>query len=237
MKLWVGIDDTDVLGSPGTNHMARAIIAALAKRARCPLLLRHQLFPDPRVPMTSKNGCASLQLQVVDPSLTLDQVAATARAVLRDRFVVGSDPGLCVAATVPSSVQEFGRRCQTQLCHQAAARQLAQAEGIYLEGLGGTEDGVIGALAAVGLAATQDDGRVVVQGDHPEWEGVAKVQALNERGIRVVELGACRDIVEGDVDLGGKLRPNVVGGEIVLWVHASMTEDDETALWRACRLP
>ena len=169
--IYVGIDDTDTLDSPGTNQLAKAIVTELADRFECVLILRHQLFDDPRVPYTSQNGSASIWLEPYTEKL---QQAATEtlcemvfdefRSGLKQRFVPGSDPGLCVTAHVPEAVTEFGLRCQRELMSQAAARQLAEAERIRMAGLGGTEDGVIGALAAVGLAATRNDGRIVKLG-------------------------------------------------------------------------
>ena len=68
---------------------------------------------------------------------------------------------------------DWGLRCKRELVTQSEARQIAADHGIYLEGLGGTEDGVIGALAAVGLMATKNDGRVVYFGSGGEdWYDV-----------------------------------------------------------------
>jgi len=50
---------------------------------------------------------------------------------------------------------------QYRVVTQEEARRLASLSAIYLEGLGGTEGGVIGALAAVGPASTNCEGRVV----------------------------------------------------------------------------
>ena len=60
--IYVGIDDTDVIGSPGTNQLARAIVRRLGDVAKGAIVCRHQLFFDPRVPYTSQNGSASIQL-------------------------------------------------------------------------------------------------------------------------------------------------------------------------------
>ena len=56
--------------------------------------------------------------------------------------------------SIPQAIIDHGRACQRRLVSQAEARQLAASHGIYLEGLGGTQDGVIGALAAIGLINT-----------------------------------------------------------------------------------
>ena len=58
MIITVGLDDTDILDSPGTNQIAKAIVEDLTDRFECVLILRHQLLNDPRVPYTSKNGSA-----------------------------------------------------------------------------------------------------------------------------------------------------------------------------------
>src|SRR5690606_15744034 len=95
--------------------------------------------------------------------------------------------GLCVDINgTPAAASKFGRRCQQEIVTQWEAREVAAAHGFHLEGLGGTEGGVIGALAAVGLAATADDGRIVQHGEWPddleEWQEVPLIQ---ERGIEI----------------------------------------------------
>ena len=58
----VGIDDTDIIDSPGTNQLARLILKKIGSSACDSIIIRHQLFFDPRVPYTSKNGSASISL-------------------------------------------------------------------------------------------------------------------------------------------------------------------------------
>ena len=53
--IYVGIDDTDMPGTPGTNQLARRLVAALPAGFALRVALRHQLFFDSRVPYTSKN--------------------------------------------------------------------------------------------------------------------------------------------------------------------------------------
>jgi hypothetical protein len=58
--IFAGIDDTDTLDSPGTNHVARGIAAEVASAYQCLRIVRHQLLFDSRIPYTSKNSCCSL---------------------------------------------------------------------------------------------------------------------------------------------------------------------------------
>jgi tRNA(Ile2) C34 agmatinyltransferase TiaS len=216
--IFIGLDDTDNLESRGTGHLAREIAAALA--AEYPLLgvTRHQLLVDPRVPCTRNNSCAAIALGTngdLDPKTLLEQV----RQWVLDDFQPGSDPGLCVARAVPAAITEFGRQVQRQLVTQRDARSLAQAHGIPLEGLGGDQDGVIGALAAVGLAASGEDGRYVLVGRSRELAGLQPVQALLGAGIAAVRTQDGQPVLDGLV-WTDKLRPARRGGRpiaIVQW--------------------
>ncbi len=233
--IYVGIDDTDTIDTRGTNQLARALAARVAGAWRCRLIVRHQLLDDPRVPYTSHNGSASLLLEPVGAA-DLGALVRELRAGMQADFIAGSDPGLCVATDVPAAVTAFGRRCQRELVDQSEARDLARRSGIHLEGLGGTEGGVIGALAAVGLAAGGDDGRIVLLGTcAEELSGEHDVAAIRQRGVEVRTADTGQSIGGGRVDLGKKLRPNRREGRAVLFV--TPCADAPSAAWRAVRLP
>jgi hypothetical protein len=153
---------------------------------------------------------------------------------MREWFVPGSDPGLCVAATVPAAVAEFGRRCQRELVSQQEARDLAAEHGLHLEGLGGTEGGVIGALAAVGLAVGGNDGRVVHIGSWPDdLAGPQEIATLHSRGVEVCRLQTRQAVKGGLVDVGKHLRPNFRENRVMLYVEPVECGPPD---WRAVRL-
>jgi hypothetical protein len=133
-------------------------------------------------------------------------------------YQLGSDPGLCVAATVPTEVIEFGRRVQKELVTREQARSLAGTLGIPLLGLGGDESGIIGALAAVGLAASQEDGRYVLVGRSRELTGLQPVSAVLAAGISAVRTSDGQPVSGGLVQTD-KLRPARRGGEAVAVVE------------------
>ena len=120
----VGIDDTDMPDTPGTNQLARAMVQQVADAYRCVRIIRHQLLDDPRVPFTSHNGSASILLQPLMP-WDREQLVGRLRQRMLDWFVPGSDPGLCVAEVVPADVTEFALRCQRELVTQDMAHELA----------------------------------------------------------------------------------------------------------------
>lgn len=204
---FIGLDDTDNLESRGTGHLARQIAAVLAADYRVLGVIRHQLLRDPRVPCTKNNSCAALLLpRNGDGDPSVPDLLARVREMMLADYQPGSDPGLCVAAHVPPAVTRFGQRAQRELVTQAEARDLAAAHGLALLGLGGDEDGVIGALAAVGLAAQGNDGRYVQVGRLRTLTGLQPVAALLEAGLAAVQTLDGRPVVDGLVQTD-RLRP------------------------------
>lgn len=230
----IGIDDTDTLETPGTNQLAKSIVRAAADDWRCIRIVRHQLFFDPRIPYTSKNGSASITLEPRGQADVPTMINVCER-IMQQSFVEGSDPGLCLAEAVPTEITEFGRMCQIQIVTQEMARTLAATHGIFLKGLGGTEGGIIGSLAAVGLAVTGNDGRVVQHGEWPDnLSGYVSISVLHQREIDVVEMNSLNNVTSGFVDVGKHLRPNRRDGRTVLFV----TRDQSTTemVYRALKL-
>lgn len=232
--IYVGIDDTDTLDTAGTNQLARAIAERLADRLRCVSIVRHQLFFDPRVPYTSKNGSASLRFEPLVP-ISVAEVITAVRHLMQEWFVEGSDPGLAVAEEIAPEVTAYALRCKSELIEQREAREIAARHSIHLEGLGGTEGGVIGALAAIGLIVTENDGRVVQWQAWPDdLLGVAPVETIRARGVEVLRRESREPVRDGMVDLGKKLRPNLVARDCVLWVAEEPLP--ESNCWQALKL-
>ncbi len=215
MEYILGIDDTDNLESRGTGHIAREIAQVFGQDFHLHGVTRHQLLVDPRVPMTAKNSCAGIMFSGDDIDIT--EIAIVARKLMLDDYQAGSDPGLCVVKGVPVEVQAFGKRVQTQFVSQQEARDLAEAHGIYLEGLGGDQDGVIGALAAVGLAADGNDGRYVLVGTIRDLEGYQPVEAILAAGVSEIRTLDGSLVTEGWV-FTDKMRPARRWGKPVLYV-------------------
>jgi hypothetical protein len=211
------LDDTDTLESRGTGHLARQVAEALVADCLVLGVTRHQLLVDPRVPYTAKNSSAAILLDV-NGHFAPQALVARVQAVIWNHFNPGSDPGLCIASQVPKAVTAFARRAQRNLVTQAEARALAAAHAIPLLGLGGTEDGVIGALAAVGLAASGEDGRYVMVGRSRQLSGLQPVTAVLDAGIADVRTLDGRPVTEGLI-LTDKLRPARRGAQAVAFVE------------------
>ena len=233
--IYLGIDDTDIVGSPGTNQLARKIVRRLGRAARGAIVCRHQLFFDSRVPYTSQNGSASIQLPHGD-DVPRAELIATVRQEMRDFVVEGSDPGLAVATTASADMMAFAARAKTDVVGQTDARLVADASGCHLEGLGGTNQGIIGALAAIALAAGGEDGRVLHLDGWPwpdEFTGVQSVASILERGVTDIRMTTGQAFAGDEVDVGKHLRPNWRGSRIVLFVGPPETPGSP---WRAQKL-
>ena len=224
----IGIDDTDNATSRGTGFLARTLVEECRRRGGLDGIggvTRHQLLADPRIPYTSHNSaaCAALSGAAgVEPAgFVFDVVAA--------RSAPGSDPGVCVARmeAVTPEVVEFGRRARSQIVRMDEALRLARDSGIDLRPLSGTGLGVIGALAAVGLRASGNDGRYIdLPGlrDLPERVSLREFERL---GIAVEHRGGRAPVPDDVYETLGWVRPNLVGGRPVL----SVTWSEERHAW------
>jgi len=231
MRVYIGFDDTDVLGAPiGTGRLVRMFGDDLPSWAKLWGVLRQQLLLDEAIPFTSHNSSACAVVEIDQPSR---------RAALRDlaaRHIAtyasdGSDPGLCMVADSDdlTPLIEFGQDCTHTIRRQDQALAAALAAGASLEGLGGTNDGIIGAAAAVGLTAWGWAGRFLEFNrlrDLPRPPTVGDIEAA---GIRVMPLGngVCRLPASTFVETKGWVSPRLWGGEAVL----PLRRQDE--IWQA----
>ena len=214
--IYIGLDDTDMLDTRGTGRLAREIAAKLSETYRLLGVTRHQLSSDPRVPCTHKNSSAVIHLDA--PADAVPAIIEQAKGMMLADFIPGSDPGLCVTATVPQAITQFGVKAKETFVLQSEARALANQHKLPLFGLGGTEDGVIGALASVGLAAGGDDGRYVIIGTIRDLTGLQPVDALIGAGITAVYTLDNTPVTSGMV-LADKVRPARRNGRPVLFVE------------------
>jgi hypothetical protein len=230
-RLYVAFDDTDTIDADrGTGKVGRWFADELPTGWRLWGTVRQQLLVHPDVPYTSHNSAAVCVLERASgnddaeprESEIADVVTRAARHLER-HWMEGSDPGLCVAAggspAIPALIA-FGRRATTEVVTQEQARRAA--EGAHLSGHGGTNDGIIGAAAGVGLTAQGWSGRLIEYRvplrELADPIGVGDLEAL---GISV--LAVDRD---GPIPAGGDmvrhddwLRPRLWAGVPVLPVQ------------------
>jgi hypothetical protein len=222
MRVFVGFDDTDVSDSPyGTGKVVRWFQPHLPEGCRSQGVVRQQLLVCDAIPYTSHNSAACMVLEVPEQDL-LASVVERAVVHIGQHAADGSDPGLCIVAednpALPALVA-FGRRCTHAVASQADA--IHQARGAHLSGHGGTNDGIIGAAAAVGLTVSGWAGRYIEFGNLRSAPEIMTVSEICRQKIEVV--AEDRDApmpAPGDRVLTNRwLRPRLLGHRPVLLVR------------------
>ncbi len=233
MRILLGIDDTDNLESRGTGYRARQLANLIEKENLGELkgITRHQLFFDRRIPFTSHNSSACLELTCSDwPGLT-----TLARDFLLRESADGSDAGLAIASydQADEEVVSWGLRAKKEILTQKEAITLAGRKNIYLEGLTGTRDGIIGALAAVGLRKYGTDGRYIGVGGR-EIRELKNIYTVKEI-FSEIKIDAITDINGTDIPLnerinvGNWMRPVLINNKITILAHR--TDKNENYEW------
>ena len=155
----ISFDDTDSIDTLGTGHVLNRFLATIPHKTG--YITRHQLFVHDDVPFTSHNSsmCAT-----VSGDIALDSFIECAARFLETERADGSDPGLCIAEvgaiTDVNALVEWGLCAKTEVLAKEDAYTIAQHCNVHLSEHGGDGQGVVGALAAVGLRLSGNDGRV-----------------------------------------------------------------------------
>jgi hypothetical protein len=219
VKIYLGFDDTDTIDSNrGTGKLARWFENELPKSCRLWGVVRQQLFLDNSIPYTTHNSSACAILECSN-SLMMDDLISRAVHHIERHFIHGSDPGLCIVSEdnpALSQLIDFGRACTSRVVTQKEA--LHAAVGSHLSGHGGSNDGIIGAAAGVGLTAHGWGGRFIEFGRLRDFPERILVSDLARSGIAVVSTDRDAQIpAPGDaIDTKGWLRPRLWGGKPVL---------------------
>lgn len=225
MDLLIAIDDTDNREPDcvGTGRLARMLASELGARglAARATVTRHQLLVHPDIPYTSHNSSACVLAE--DVSASRDAAFELARQFLIDHPNAGANPGLCVAepSAVPGWLLDFAKRAQTEVLTLAEADQLAARLDGRVWSAGETGQGRIGALAAVALRSSGEDGRFIGLPGIRGLEGVMTVSdILAGSPIRRVESLAGEVLAPSErVDTQDWVRPSLRGGEPVMLVR------------------
>ncbi len=212
----IGIDDTDNDTSPGTGRLARRLSDECVQRGLRSLgVTRHQFLVDPAIPYTSHNSGACVAVESEEGRENWDFVYD----FIAQNSADGSDPGVCVALSsdVPDFVIEFANLATREVVTMPQAFRLAKQASISLHGLGGTCQGIIGALGSVGLRAFGSDGRFIDLPGLRELEGCVSLDAFDRIGIVVEHCLGSRQPKRGDrCETLDWVRPRLIGGKAVL---------------------
>lgn len=219
VKFYVAFDDTDTLNcGRGTGKLARWFMEDLPETISPWGVVRQQLLDAPEIPKTSHNSALCCVVETPDFSFR-EVLIELAIKHIKKHFILGSDPGLCVASELDpelSVLKDFGVACTASVNTQKEAIQAAGH--CHLSGHGGTNDGIIGAAAAVGLTALGESGRLVAYRDIRELPGIILAADLRKRDIQPVSAQRHAEYIPDHhrVDTLGSLRPHLSGNRLTL---------------------
>jgi len=220
VKIFIGIDDTDNLDTRGTGFQARSLGISLTESGlfHVQSITRHQLLVDPRIPYTSHNSSACL----VGASTTeFSTLVDHCTQFLIHESAFDSDAGLCIVteSEIDKDIMEFGRRAKKEVLKIEDTIPITQRHNLFLEGLLNTRIGMIGALAAVGLRAWGNDGRLL-------W-----IKNLRETiGTYTVEEYLQKVAVDRIIDRNGNLLPQDTFISITEWCRPVMKDSQITLI-------
>lgn len=225
----IAIDDTDNLESVGTGKLARWLAARLEELGLTDggqTVTRHQLLVHPDVPYTSHNSSACIATRAAPDAG--DAIFEAARAFLLEHPHEGANPGLCVTPSdaVPEVLPGIGRRAQREVLDLAAFDAEIAPLGLRVWSSGETGQGRIGAVCAVALHSTGDDGRFIDLPGIRQVGGRASVaEILAATGVDVVVDEAGETLGEGEkIETRDWIRPNLRGGRAVFSVRREFGE-------------
>ncbi len=223
--LYIGVDDTDVLGGPyGTGKIARGMGQYLEEHGCGHMVgvIRHQLLVDPRIHYTSHNSSKCVEFEATSPSA---EVHGHCIDFLRLNCMAGSDPGVCTcdAEQVTPELVAYAETAQREVVTKDSAIKLAESLGILLSEVGGTGDGIIGALASAGLRGSGNGGRYVQLRGIGQMKGLVTVgTVLEQTAITAVVDEHGHDVSPYEtIDSQDWIKPSVIDGKPVLRIRPS----------------
>ena len=229
--VFIGLDDTDILGGPfGTGRVARDLAEYLENSGMGHTIgvIRHQLLVDPRIQYTSHNSSKCIEFEA---EVSLSKIHQAGMKYIKEHFQPGSDPGLCTCASNQATREliEYGKFAQKELISKEQAIILSHRSGILLTELGGTGEGIIGALASVGLRAGGNSGRYVQLRGIKAIKGQVSVGEILKTTAIVAVIDEEGNPVNNTeiIDSHDWIKPNVINGKPVLRIRISKSGPTE----------
>ncbi|GIU41686.1 DNA-binding protein [Shewanella algidipiscicola] len=230
----VCIDDTDDIGTKGTGEIAEEIAFKLSagQPSRCAFVTRHQLFVHPDIPYTSHNSAMCFQVRT---PLCQAQILEIAVKHLQQECAPASDPGIALldlqAACDHQALIDFGLAAKKEVKTKAEAYALAHSQSIHLSEHGGTGQGVIGAMAGLGLRLQGNDGRIKGQFKLPGLEAgmveLSVAEAIEQTGVDCVLTDSGEPLCfKTPLQLSGKVKAVYREHQVCLLVY------QQEGVWR-----
>lgn len=221
MKYLIGVDDADSPKLPTTGELVRRLAESLQRdRVAEPQgVTRHQLLAKKHIPYAAHNSAICLSVDAED----MEGVWETARDFMALESERHSNAGLCIGPweAVGRDVIAWGRRAKEALLAIEEAQQVAAKSRVRLGVVKGNGNGVIGALAAIGLHREGNDGRFLWLPGLFELHSRCSVGEILERSAidRVCSLQEVELPIGELVEIGDGARPVLRNGQAMLYVE------------------
>lgn len=223
MRLLLAIDDTDDIESKGTGEIAEEIAKIIEENnmGKTSAVTRHQLYVHDDIPYTSHNSSMCFEITEVNND-DYKQIIETASNHLKNESSPLSDPGLCVCKVdelEKNVLIDYGLKAKTIVLNKRIAYEFSKEHGIFLNEYGGTGDGVIGALAGIGLRLSGNDGRF--KGKIKLEDGSYSAKTLTSRDDieKIFDVSNQKYIDDANIYLSGKIKTVLLNHKRVLPVY------------------
>ena len=224
----IGLDDTDILGGRGTSRIVREWTEVIESEgfARTNGITRHQLLKSTKIKATTHNRSVAV---AIETDRTVFDIEDHLVQLVREHASGKANPAIAILTrhTDMPHVLAWGRRCQQEILKLVDAERYATESNVLLRGLGGNRNGMIGALAAVGLHAGGKDGVFIQLAGIRDLNGCITAGEIRERTAlrHVIDEETGEELDRDDlIDTGDRVRPRMIEGEPVLLTRSSRSD-------------
>jgi hypothetical protein len=205
----------------GTGKFARIIAGEISKKYPVYGVTRHQFYVHQDINFSLHNFGAVVHIDTKEKHV--DDIFELVKEVMQNNFNEGSNPGLAVAheSCISPAIVAYGKDAKETVLTSKRAWNLALNSNIQLESIGGNGNGIIGAIAGLGLALTKNDGRFLQIGKMRKLKGPQPVEKLIDAGIDAIFTPDGCSVTEGVIfNEGNKpVKPCSINGEVALFVN------------------
>jgi tRNA(Ile2) C34 agmatinyltransferase TiaS len=159
--VFIGIDDTDSKTSKGTGFLSRELSKQIEinNLGKVLNITRHQLCLSKDIKFTNRNNSACIEVS----SCNQEELISYCKNFIVKNSEKNAHPAIIFAKleSVSTDVIEFAARAKENVVTIKEALSLIKKSEFISDFVEQNNTGVIGALAAIGLRATGNDGRVI----------------------------------------------------------------------------
>ena len=230
MRFLIGVDDTNNPKTSSTGLLTQKLGIHLQETGlgKLEAISRHQLFLSTQIPHTSDNSaiCATFEADAAKRS----ELEMACRSFILRELSSGANAGFALASwgQITAEVFTWARTAKNQVLNRQQAIQIARSAKIAITGLTGSGDGVVGALAAIGLRYRGDDGRFLWLPNLSLLKGIySSSEVMNIAPLDRIESSRGRAPQPGDkIEIGKWVRPVLREGRCVLLVEEVRNNPD-----------